>query len=123
MYLLASEEQRDVLSRIQALMTVVEGHGNYVMDSIGREVIPSFERMRAAFSQRREQSSLFQKAIGHAIGLEMKLRQYELGQQFCDAVVAKEGDAGLAQLWADPERFPSMQELREPDLWLRRVAA
>ena len=122
-YLLASDQQREDLSRIQALMTVVEGPGNYVMDSIGKEVIPSFDRMRAAFSQRREQSSLFQKAIGHAIGLEMKLRQYELGQQFCDAVVAKEGDAGLSQLWAEPDRFPSMQELREPELWLRRVAA
>ena len=122
-YLLASDEQRKVLSEIQALMAVVEGHGNYVMDAIGREVIPSFERMRAVFSQRREQSSLFQKAIGHAIGLEMKLRQYELGQQFCDAVVAQDGPDALSRLWADPDRFPSMDELREPHRWLSRVAA
>ena len=122
-YLLASDEQRRVLSEIQALMAVIEGHGNYVMDAIGREVIPSFERMRATFSQRREQSSLFQKVIGHAIGLEMKMRQYELGQKFCDVVVAKEGPDALSRLWADPGRFPSMEELREPHLWLSRVAA
>lgn len=122
-YLLATDEQRAVLSQIQALMAVVEGHGNYVMDAIGREVIPSFERMRAAFSHRREQTSLFQKVIGHAIGLEMKLRQYELGQQFCDAVMAQGGPSALARLWADPDRFPSMEELREPHRWLSRVAA
>lgn len=122
-FLLATDEQRDLLARIQALMAVVEGHGNYVMDAIGREVIPSFERMRATFSHRREQASLFQKVIGHAIGLEMKMRQYELGQQFCDAVVAREGHAALARLWADPGRFPSMEELRDPQRWLSRVAA
>ena len=122
-YLFASEEQRALLTRIQALMAVVEGHGNYVMDAIGREVIPSFDRMRAVFSQRREQSSLVQKIIGNAIGLEMKLRQYELGQQFCDTVVASEGHGALARLWTDPDRFPTMEELREPQLWLSRVAA
>ena len=123
MYLLASDEQRELLGRVQALMAVVEGHGNFVMDSIGKEVIPSFARMRAAFSQRREQSSAFQRAIGHAIGLEMKMRQYELGQHFCDTVVAKEGHDALARLWTDPDRFPTMDELRHPELWLQRVAA
>ena len=123
MFLLASDEQRVQLSRIQALMAVVEGHGNFVMDSIGKEVIPSFERMRAVFTRRREQVSLFQRAIGHAIGLEMKLRQYELGQQFCDAVVAQQGTGALVRLWDHPDRLPTMQELREPHLWLSRVAA
>ncbi len=122
-YLLASDEQRELLGRVQALMAVVEGHGNFVMDSIGKEVIPSFERMRAAFSRRREQTSAFQRAIGHAIGLEMKMRQYELGQHFCDTVVAKQGHEALARLWADPDQLPTMQELREPELWLQRVAA
>ena len=112
-----------LLTRIQALMAVVEGHGNFVMDSIGKEVIPSFGRMRAVFTRRREQVSLFQRAIGHAIGLEMKLRQYELGQQFCDAVVAQQGTGALVRLWDDPDRLPTMQELREPHLWLSRVAA
>lgn len=123
MFLLASEEQRLLLSRIQALMAVVEGHGNYVMDTIGREVIPSFDRMRNVFTRRREQTSMFQRAIGHAIGLEMKLRQYELGQQFCDAVVSRQGAAALVRLWDHPDRLPTMQELREPQLWLSRVAA
>jgi coenzyme F420 biosynthesis associated uncharacterized protein len=122
-FLLASDEQRALLSQIQALMAVVEGHGNYVMDAIGKEVIPSFERMRAVFSQRSDQSSFFQKVIGHAIGLEMKLRQYELGQQFCDAVVARDGHSALSRLWTDPDRFPSMEELRDPQRWLSRVAA
>ena len=122
-YLLSSDRQRELLAQIQALMAVVEGHGNYVMDAIGRQVLPSFERMRSVFSTRREQTSALQRAIGHAIGLEMKLRQYELGQRFCDGVVAQQGEESLARLWTEPSRFPTMEELREPQLWLSRVAA
>jgi putative hydrolase len=123
MYLLANEEQRRLIGQIQALMAVVEGHGNYVMDTVGDQVIPSVGRMRAVFDRRREQTNIIQRAVGHAIGLEMKMRQYELGQRFCDAVVATQGSGALARLWRDPDHFPSLDELREPSLWLARVAA
>ncbi|HYN36265.1 MAG TPA: zinc-dependent metalloprotease [Actinomycetota bacterium] len=121
-YLLATEDQRRALDELQALMAVVEGHGNYVMDAAGRDVIPSFPRMRRAFERRREQTTFVQRVVNHAIGLEMKLRQYELGQQFCEAVVAREGREALQHLWSGPETFPVLEELREPDRWLKRVA-
>lgn len=121
-YLLASEDQRGILDEIQALMAVVEGHGNYVMDTVGKEVIPSFGRMRSAFKRRREQTNLLQRVINHAIGLEMKLRQYELGQQFCESVAEGGGPEMLAQLWSAPENLPSLGELRSPQKWVARVA-
>ncbi|MDQ4094819.1 MAG: zinc-dependent metalloprotease, partial [Actinomycetota bacterium] len=121
-YLLASDEQRRKLDDLQALMAVVEGHGNYVMDAVGKGVIPSFPRMRRVFERRREQTTVLQRALNHAIGLEMKLRQYELGQQFCEAVVVAAGPRALGRLWVSPSALPSIDELREPDLWLRRVA-
>lgn len=122
-YLLASEEQRSLLDQIQSLMAVVEGHGNYVMDLVGDDVIPSVRRMRHVFQRRRQQTSRFQRLLNQAIGLEMKMRQYEIGQQFCETVARIGGPAALAQLWVDPDRFPSMSELREPEKWLNRVAA
>ncbi len=122
-YLLSSEQQRPVLDEIQALMAVVEGHGNFVMDSIGADVIPSFGRMRATFERRREQTGAVQRAINHAIGLELKMRQYELGQRFCEAIWARAGSEAFARLWSAPEELPTLKELREPDLWLHRVAA
>ena len=122
-YLLASDEQRSLLDQIQALMAVVEGHGNYVMDLVGDDVIPSVRRMRHVFQRRRQQTTRFQKLLNQAIGLEMKMRQYELGQQFCEKVATIGGRDALAQLWTDPDRFPSMNELREPETWLNRIAA
>jgi coenzyme F420 biosynthesis associated uncharacterized protein len=122
-YLLASDEQRAILDEIQALMAVIEGHGNYVMDAVGERVIPSLRRMRGIFDKRRDQMNSVQRVISSALGLEMKLRQYELGQHFCESIAAQAGTEMLAQLWVGPERLPSMQELREPELWLGRVAA
>ncbi|MFP5297862.1 MAG: zinc-dependent metalloprotease [Actinomycetota bacterium] len=121
-YLFASEEQKAVLDQIQALMSVVEGHGNYVMDHIGASVIPSFEQMRATFDKRREQTNLIQRVINSAIGLEMKMRQYELGQRFCEAVVAQGGNEALGALWSSPDNLPSLDELRAPERWVSRVA-
>jgi coenzyme F420 biosynthesis associated uncharacterized protein len=121
-YLLASDEQRVVLDQIQALMAVVEGHGNFVMDAIGADVIPSFKRMRGVFERRREQTTRLQRAVGHVIGLEMKMRQYELGQRFCEVVAERSGADALAKLWVAPESLPTVAELREPERWLARVA-
>lgn len=121
-YLFANEDQRKILDEVQALMSVVEGHGNYVMDTVGAEVIPSFTRMRSAFEKRREQTNLMQKVINGALGLEMKMRQYELGQQFCASVVAQGGPEALGRLWADPQNLPNLAELREPRDWVKRVA-
>lgn len=121
-YLFASDEQRAVLDQVQALMAVVEGHGNFVMDAVGESVIPTFRRMRHVFDKRREQTNLLQRVINTALGLEMKMRQYELGQRFCEAVVEQGGHEALAHLWSDPAHLPSLQELENPERWVTRVA-
>jgi coenzyme F420 biosynthesis associated uncharacterized protein len=121
-YLLANDDQRAALDEIQALMALVEGHGNFVMDLVGSKVIPTAGRMRALFRKRRDQSNAVQRALGHVLGLEMKLRQYEMGQRFCDEVYRRGGTAALARLWADPSEIPTLDELREPNRWLLRVA-
>ncbi|HEV3473424.1 MAG TPA: zinc-dependent metalloprotease [Actinomycetota bacterium] len=121
-YLLASPEQRLAFDRIQALMAIVEGHGNFVMDAVGAQVIPSFARMRGAFDSRRQQASLVQRVLNNLIGLETKLRQYELGQAFCEHVARAHGAVAISHLWASPEHIPSLEELKAPDKWLSRVA-
>jgi uncharacterized protein (DUF2342 family) len=65
---------------------------------------------------------MLQRALNQVIGLEMKLRQYELGQKFCEAVVDREGPNALGRLWDSPASLPSLEELKSPDLWVRRVA-
>lgn len=121
-YLLATKEQRDVMDRIQALMSVVEGHGNFVMDAVGEDVIPSFRRMRHVFEGRRKQTSLAQRVFNNVLGLEMKMRQYEVGREFCDRVAQQGGLDAVARIFENEAGFPTMAELRSPDEWLSRVA-
>jgi coenzyme F420 biosynthesis associated uncharacterized protein len=121
-YLLATDDQRAALDEIQALMAVVEGHGNFVMDLVGSRHIPTSQRMRSLFRKRREQTGAVQRALGHVLGLEMKMRQYEIGQRFCEEIYRREGATAMARLWSDASQMPTIAELREPDRWLLRVA-
>ncbi len=118
--LFASPEQHAVLQQIQGLMSLLEGHGDMVMDraSVGR--IPSAARFHQVLQQRRE-------AVGAArflqklVGLEAKLRQYQEGERFLEAVDAAQ-DATVDLLWRGPEYLPSLAEIRTPGLWLSRIA-
>ena len=89
--------QRAVLDRLTALMTLLEGHAEFVMDGVGPEVIPSVERIRATFNRRREAGNPLEKAIRRLLGIEVKMRQYAEGRKFVHGVVERVGMAGLQQ--------------------------
>jgi uncharacterized protein (DUF2342 family) len=55
------------------------------------------------------------------IGMDLKLKQYKLGKEFCDGVVARGGIDGLNRVWLGPEVMPTLAELEDPAAWLRRT--
>jgi putative hydrolase len=116
------EERWALVERMQAVMSLVEGHAEHTMDAIGAEVLPSLPRLRRAMNRRRETRGLPWRVLERLLGLEMKLRQYEVGRRFCDAVVAEGGPEALARVWTGPERLPSSDELENPAAWLARTA-
>jgi uncharacterized protein (DUF2342 family) len=91
------------------------------MDAIGAEVLPSLPRLRTALNHRRAAKGLPWRVLERLLGLELKLRQYEVGRRFCDAVVNEGGPPALARAWSGPEALPSTAELAEPSLWLARM--
>ena len=120
--LFASPAQRGVLGQVQALMSVLEGHGNVVMDDLGREHVAGQERMSRVLSQRRKIGGLT-GALHKLLGIEQKLRQYEVGEQFVRGVYEIGGRPAFDAVWRAPENLPTVAELSEPDRWLARVAA
>jgi uncharacterized protein (DUF2342 family) len=118
--LVQTEEQRDVMERMQAAMAVVEGHAEHVMDALAPELIPQYEGLRAAMDARRQSRSAPERVLMRLLGMEMKLRQYKIGKEFCDAVVADGGIDALNRVWAGPEALPTLAELDRPADWLRR---
>jgi coenzyme F420 biosynthesis associated uncharacterized protein len=115
------EDRWALLERVQAAMSLIEGHAEHTMDAIGAEVLPSLPRLRAAMNRRRGSRGLPWKVLERLLGLELKLRQYEEGRRFCDAVVAAEGTAALARAWTGPEALPTAAELAQPAQWLART--
>lgn len=116
------EDRWQLVDRMQATMSLIEGHAEHVMDAIGAEVLPSMPRLRAAMNRRRAMRPLPWRVLERLLGLELKLRQYEVGRRFCDVVVAEAGPAALAAAWRSPEGLPSSDELQAPLAWLARTA-
>jgi coenzyme F420 biosynthesis associated uncharacterized protein len=115
------EDRWALVERMQATMSLIEGHAEHVMDAVGAEELPTMARMRTAMNHRRRERPWLWRILERLLGLEMKMRQYEVGRSFCDEVVAHAGREGLAQAWRSAEMLPSMSELEHPELWLART--
>jgi coenzyme F420 biosynthesis associated uncharacterized protein len=107
------------VSRLQAVMSVLEGYSNFVMHGVGRAHIEGFDELEDAFHKRKTERTLLERLVLTITGINLKLRQYEIGEKFCDAVTAAGGDVN--RVWDGPAMMPSMAELREPRSWLRRT--
>ena len=122
--LLAPPEARETIASVQAAMALIEGYAEHVMDAAAGELLgPRVAPLRAAMERRRSNRSPLARALGWLLGLEMKLRQYQEGKRFADAVVAADGIAGLNRAWTDATTLPTTAEIAEPAAWVRRVGA
>jgi putative hydrolase len=100
---------------------VIEGYAEHVMDTVGAPLLPSLPQLRDALNRRRRSQSAPARVLQRLLGLEMKLRQYELGKRFCDHVVRTGGIAALNRVWDSPDSLPTLAELDDPAAWLRRT--
>jgi coenzyme F420 biosynthesis associated uncharacterized protein len=121
--LVATPEQLEGLHRIQALMSLLEGHGDVTMDRAGAADIPSAAHFAAVLRARRKQAHGLSRILQQLIGIEAKLRQYEEGERFIAAVEEAGGTALLDNAWRGPEWLPSLAEIRDPSGWISRVGA
>jgi coenzyme F420 biosynthesis associated uncharacterized protein len=121
--LIATPEQRATLDEVQALMSLLEGHGDVTMDRAGGGRVPSSDRFSQILRQRRAEQRGAVKLLQQAIGLEAKLRQYEQGERFIRMVEEAGGRELFARVWEGPENLPSADEIREPARWVERMGA
>ncbi len=113
--------RRELLERIQSVMGVVEGHAEHVMDIVGAQALPSLAALRTALDRRRHERPPLIALLERLIGLDAKLRQYEDGKRFCDAVATAAGAAALHSVFDGPEQLPTVAELHDPEAWMRRT--
>lgn len=119
---LMTPEQRQVFDKLQALMSLVEGYSNHIMNVIGSELLPSFTQIEERFKQRQKNRTLFEELFNRITGMDLKLAQYRQGEEFVDAVVAQRGIDFMNKVWEKPDNLPSMDEIRNPQRWVARIA-
>jgi coenzyme F420 biosynthesis associated uncharacterized protein len=119
--IVTNHAERETLDRVQATMAVIEGHAEHVMDAVAPDLLPSLPKLRAALDRRRRSQSGLSRLVGRLLGMDLKLRQYEQGKYFCDAIVAERGVAALHHVFSGPEALPSLEELRNPSAWMART--
>ncbi|MHB8669781.1 MAG: zinc-dependent metalloprotease [Acidimicrobiales bacterium] len=120
--LLAGPEQHQVLKRVQALMSLLEGHGDVTMSRAGAGRVPGADRFARVLQQRRRTTGP-QRMLQRLVGIEAKLRQYEEGERFIQAVEAAGGRDRFNVVWRGAEWLPTIEEVRRPEAWLARTGA
>ncbi|MFI9063109.1 zinc-dependent metalloprotease [Streptomyces sp. NPDC053429] len=120
--LVQTPEQREVLARLTAVMSLLEGHADFVMDGVGPEVVPSVAEIREKFQQRRASGAgRLDAALRKVLGLDAKMRQYRDGERFVRAVVGQVGMEGFNRVWTSPNTLPTKAEIAKPADWVARV--
>jgi coenzyme F420 biosynthesis associated uncharacterized protein len=117
----AGPERRALLDRVQAAMALIEGHAEHVMDAAGAPLLEDLRTLRSALDRRRRERPPIMRLLERLLGLDLKLRQYEVGRRFCDTVVRRGGVAALNRAWAAPQLLPTLAELDDPPAWMRRT--
>lgn len=118
---LMGPEQKRLFRETQAVMSLLEGFSDYVMDEVGKDLVPDVERISARFHERRAKRTAFERSMLRITGMDLKLEQYKRGEAFVRAIADTRGPAALTRLWDGPETLPLDGEIEAPERWIARV--
>ncbi len=112
-----------IVGRLQAVMSIIEGHANYITHQVAKSHLASFDAIEATFERRKSMQTLPERVLYALTGISLKMRQYAVGEAFLSAVAERHGAEVLDLLWLSIEHFPTPLELRHPDAWFERVSS
>ncbi len=119
--LLQDPEEKASLSHLTAVMSLLEGHANVVMDAVDSSIVPSVKTIRQRFNARGKDRGVVEKFIRSLLGLDAKMRQYTDGAKFVRAVVDVAGMEGFNRVWESAGNLPTEPEIHDAKLWLERM--
>jgi len=119
---LMTAQQRQIFDQLQALMSLLEGFSNHVMDALGPDMLPDYELIARQFEARQERKSQAERLFVKLTGLEMKLEQYRIGERFVEHVVRERGIGFMNRAWEGPQNLPSLREIYDPEEWVTRLS-
>jgi coenzyme F420 biosynthesis associated uncharacterized protein len=121
MEMVLTPDQRKIFNELQALMSLVEGYSNHIMNAIGKEILPNFEEIERRIEERKANRPVLEQLFNRVTGMDLKLAQYAEGQKFVDFVVEQRGVPFATRVWERAENLPSLEEIRNPARWITRI--
>lgn len=118
---LMAPEQRTLFRETQAVMSLLEGFSDYIMDEVGRGLVPGVERISERFHERREHRTGFERAVLRLTGMDLKMEQYKRGERFVRVIAEARGRHALDRIWQSPTTLPTVEEIEIPARWMARV--
>lgn len=116
-----SPAQLALLPQLEALVAVVVGYVDHLMDRVGGRLIGSYDMLTEALRRRRVTADESDRFVERLLGLELGQDQYDRGEAFIAGVVDRAGTEVLERLWADEADLPTPAEVDAPGLWLARL--
>lgn len=118
---ITSPEQVALRPQLEALVAVVEGVVDHVVDVVGGELIASYPMLTEALRRRRVEAAEADRFVERLFGLELTQATYDRGSAFVAGVLERAGQEGLRRLWDGAEMLPTPAEVNAPGLWLARI--
>jgi putative hydrolase len=118
---ITSPEQEHLRPRLQALVSVVVGVADHVLDQVGGKLIASYPMLTEALRRRRVEAAESDRFVERLFGLELGQATYDRGSAFVAGVLERAGDEGLRRLWTAAAHLPTPNEVDAPGLWLARI--
>ena len=118
---ITSPEQQMLRPELEALVAVVVGVVDHVLDVVGGKLIGSYDMLSEALRRRRVEAAESDRFVERLFGLELSQGTYDRGSAFVTGVVERAGEDGLRRLWTDAAHLPTPPEVAAPGLWLARI--
>lgn len=119
--LLLSKQGRETMDQVTAVMSLLEGHANVVMDAVDASIVPSVKTIRRRFNRRGETQGFLVKFVSKLMNMDVKMQQYKNGQKFVQFIVDARGMDEFNRIWESPETLPTLAEIHNPQAWIDRV--
>ena len=109
------DEQRRLFRETQAVMSLLEGFSDYVMDEVGKDLVPGRRADQRAVPRAADAADAVRAVDAPADRHGPQDGAVQEGRAFVRAIADARGPAALSRLWDGPETLPRDGEIEAPD--------
>ncbi len=109
------------LEKLQAMIAITEGFGDFVVARVAAGTLPDLNRLGEAAARRRAESHEGADLLQQLAGLDLQRHRARDAAEFATEVSQRWGDEALDTMWLQPVNLPTLNELTDPVGWAARV--